>query len=289
VSAARRLFRFAQLEFPFLLGPADGRYLLRPPAAGEHAEPQHVLVLTTLGAPQRHALGSRRSRRRAAPDPAPAAVATGRATVIDVATPMTDQETAARWLAGTGEEELERSIAVLNHALHAFRLATADPYLAPVARRQALVARLGYGHGEQVADGDWTDARELVLRGSRRRRAKVLAPQARLAAALGGRENLLVCQELALRARLDLDQQRHREAALQLLVALDAAIAELQRDPAAAALAPRLKELRRQREVTAGAAQSALAGPLTAAERETVAATLEKIEAALRARALASA
>ncbi|MBV9748772.1 MAG: hypothetical protein JO157_08150 [Acetobacteraceae bacterium] len=135
-----------------------------------------------------------------------------------------------------------------------------------------------------MAEGDWTEARELILRGTRRRRAKVLAPQARLAAALAGREALLACEELALRTRLDLDQQRHREAALQLLVALDAAIAELQTDPAADALAPRLEELRRQREGTAGAAQSALAGPLTAAERESVEATLGSIEAALRAR-----
>ncbi len=287
--SAARLFRFAQLEFPWSLGPADGRYLLRASGEGEQTEPQHVLVLATLGARQRHVLASRRSRRRSTPDPAPALVATARATVIDVATPLDDRDTAARWLAGAGEEELEASVAVLNRALHAFRLATADPYLGPVARRQALVARVGYGHGEQVADGDWTDARELLLRGKRRRRAKVLEPQARLAAALAGREALLVCEELALRTRLDIDQQRHREAALQLLVALDAAIAELQTDPAAAALAPRLEELRGRREATAHAAQAALAGPLTAAERETVEATLESIAAALRARAAVNA
>ncbi len=301
MSAARPLFLFAQLEYPWPLGPTDGRYLLRVPGTSEQTEPpvpgtseqteppQHVLVLATLGAPQRHTLARSRSRRRAAPDPAPAPVATGRATVIDVATPLADRDAAARWLAAAGEEELEASVAVLNRALHAFRLATADPYLGPVARRQALVARLGYGHGEQVADGDWTDARELVLKGSRQRRAKVLAPQARLAAALGGREALLVCEELALRTRLDLDQGRHREAALQLLVALDAAIAELQTDPAADALAPRLEELRLQRELTAQAAQSALAGPLNADQRESVEGTLGRIEAALRARALGNA
>ena len=42
-------------------------------------------------------------------------------------------------------------LAVLNRALHAFRLATADPYINAVGRRQALVARVGYGAGEEGA------------------------------------------------------------------------------------------------------------------------------------------
>ena len=58
--------------------------------------------------------------------------------------------------------ELDQGIEVLNRALHAFRLVTADPYLHAVTRRQAIVARVGFGAGEQVADGLWTDARELV-------------------------------------------------------------------------------------------------------------------------------
>ena len=57
---------------------------------------------------------------------------------------------------------------VLNRALHAFRLVTADPYLHPVDRDQAIVARLGFGVGEQVADGLWTDAREIDGREPRR-------------------------------------------------------------------------------------------------------------------------
>jgi len=44
----------------------------------------------------------------------------------------------------------------------------------------------------------------------------------------------------------------------------------------------------RQREPVADAAQGALAGELTAVQRQTVEFTLERIEAALRARALAS-
>jgi hypothetical protein len=108
-----------------------------------------------------------------------------------------------------------------------------------------------------------------------------------LAAVLGGRERALACQELTLRGRLDLDHGRDREAALQVLVALDAALAELPSDPAAAALADRLAELRGQRDAMAQAAQAALAGPLDESSREVIAFTLGRIEAALRARAVA--
>jgi hypothetical protein len=97
---------------------------------------------------------------------------------------------------------------------------------------------------------------------------------------------VLVSEELVLRARVDVEQGRDREAALQVLVALDAALAELQIDGSADALAERLGDLRGQREAIARAAQSALAGPLPASDREAVEHTLGRIEAALRARAL---
>jgi hypothetical protein len=117
----------------------------------------------------------------------------------------------------------------------------------------------------------------------------VLAPQARLAAALNGRERSLASQELTLRARLDFDHGRTREAALQLLVALDAALAELTLDPTAEALADRLQELRGRREQTTAAAQAALAGPLDPEQLEGVAFTLKRLEAVFRARAVVSA
>lgn len=202
---------------------------------------------------------------------------------------LTSVEQAGTWLRGAGEDYLRSGLAVLNRALHAFRLVSADPDLHTVARHQALVARIGFGAGEQVADGLWTDARELVTRRPRERRAKLLAPQAHLAAVMGGRELALACQELALRARLDLAHGRDREAALQLLVALDAALAELSRDPSAPVLKDRLAELHAQREAVALASRLALAGPIDEPSRELVAFTLSRIEAALRARAVTSA
>jgi hypothetical protein len=210
--------------------------------------------------------------------------------VIDVGDPFEQESEARSWLKQAGEADLEDGIAVLNRALHAFRLVTADPYTHPVGRQQALVARVGFGAGEQVAEGLWADARELLPRRRRRQpRTTVLQPQARLAAVLGGREQALACEELALRARLDLDQGRDREAALQVLVALDAALAELAADPTAGTLADRLEELRGQRDAIAAAAQTALGAPLSAAEREVVTFTLSRIEAAFRARAVANA
>jgi hypothetical protein len=282
------LYRFAQVELPWALGPSDGRYLVRHDGEAE-AAPSHVIVFATLGAPERRRLSRRRRSRPAEPQPEPTPVVTGRATVIDVARPLRGGDEAAAWLRAAGERELEEALGTLNRALHAFRLVSADPYLHAVGRQQAIMARIGYGAGEQVADGLWADARELIARSARQRRARILTPQARLAGVLGARERALACEELTLRARLDLDHGRPREAALQLLVALDAALAELSGDSRAEVLAERLSELRGQREAVAGAAQSALMGSMSAAELQTVAFTVGRLEAALRAWSAASA
>ncbi|MCW2991244.1 MAG: hypothetical protein JWM73_1838, partial [Solirubrobacterales bacterium] len=152
-----RLFRFVQLEVPWPLGPDDGRYVVRR-HAGE--QPEHVLVLATLGAPQRRLLGAKKAR-NAEPEPEPTAVATGRATVIP-ATPLDTEEAAARWLKNAdGEAELAAALVVLNRALHAHRVALADPNAREVGRDDALVARIGFGAGEQVAEGRWSEALTL--------------------------------------------------------------------------------------------------------------------------------
>jgi hypothetical protein len=188
-----------------------------------------------------------------------------------------------------GEDDLAAGLAVMNRALHAFRVVTADPYLHEVDRTQALVARVGYGAGDEVARGQWSEARELSLPPGRRRRAANIEPQARLAAALNSRRPILACEELALRARADADHDRFREAALQLLVALDAALAELPLDPHADSLTDRIAELGERRSDIASAARAALAGPVDDESRSAVLATLGRLEAALRARAAVSA
>jgi hypothetical protein len=273
---------------PWALGPPDGRYLIRPEGAGPDAAPCHVLVLATLGAQERRRLGPVRRQYKAEPEPEPIPVTTARATVIDVGAPLDGSDQAGAWLRSAGEGELAEGLTVLNRALQAFRIAATDPHARGVARGDALVARLGYGAGEEVAEGRWTEARELVDpdRGNRRRR-RIPAAQARFAALLTGRQAALTSEELVLRARLDLDAGRERVAALQVLIALDAALAELATDPVAPGLTERLQELRGRHAGVASAAKAAATRSLGEAEREAVTHTLARLEAALRARVAA--
>ena len=271
-----------QVEVPWALGPADGRYLVRDP--GEEA-PSHVLVLATLGAPERRRLRARRRAGEAvSPEPSPAPVTTARATVID-ATPLSTAE-AERWLAASGDAEAEQALAQIARAVHAHRLASADPGVRAPTLAHALVVRAGYGAGEQVADGRWSAARELPPPvPGRRRRVAAIRPQERLAALLGGHVEALACEELALRAREDLDRGRPREAALQLRAALDAAVVELTREAGASAdLARRVEELRILRAELPASTEEALAAALAPDAREMLARPLQRLEAALRAR-----
>jgi hypothetical protein len=176
------------------------------------------------------------------------------------------------------------ALAVLNRALHARRVATADPFGAEVAPADAIVTRVGYGTGEEVAEGLWTAARELPAGERRIAREGALRPQERLAALLSGRDVALACELLALRARSDLDRGRDREAALQLEAALAAARAELAGWRELHGMPERLDELGALSDGVAGAAAAARAGTLDDAGREVVAAALGRLEAALRAR-----
>jgi hypothetical protein len=237
-------------------------------------EVRSVLVIGGLDAPRR----TRRRARRA--DPAPAAVETTRVTVIDAA-PLGDLDAADAWLSRAVDEPAisTDALAVANLAVAAHRLAAADPRLLDAALSWALVWRVGYGTGEQVADGDWESARDLPLPKPKR---SMFAPEERVAAVLGGREVALACEELALRARGDLEHGRTREAALQLSVALDAALAEL--EVWRGTLAPRLDELAALRDGVAAAAAAALQGGLEPERVATVETALGRLEAALRAR-----
>ncbi len=76
-----------------------------------------------------------------------------------------------------------------------------------------------------------------------------------------------------------------REAALELRVALEAALAEL--DPADAGMAERIEDLRERRGAVGDAANAALAGELPADLAAAVGETLERLAAALRARTAA--
>jgi hypothetical protein len=245
---------------------------------GHAGEPEHVLVTATLGAPQRRLLGNR--PRPAGTEPMP--VPTARATLVE-ATPFDSEDAAAAWLKAGGEDEIDAAIVVLNRVLHLQRTAAADAFVREVARGQALVARVGYGEGEEVAHGRWTEATTFPNpREARGRRAAALRPQERLAALLGGRDAPLAAEELALRARQDLIAGRRREAALQLRIALEAALAEL--EPWREQLGERLDGLRDARGAVGDAANAALQGGIDDGTAEDVDRILEQLEGALRAR-----
>jgi hypothetical protein len=238
---AARLFLFVQMEFPWQLGPADGRYLLRGYADGE---PERVVVLETVGAAR--AVGRLAARRRPPvdPKPEPETVASTRATMIDPVSVSAERQAQA-WLAELdAEREARTATAALNRMLASYRVATADPHLHELTPARALIVRAGWGEGEQVAYGDWLHARELRA-------------QEHLAALLGAREPLLLCEELALRARHDLDAGRVRHAALELDHAYAAALGEL-REERAADLGKRVEELAELRPSVARAARAAL-------------------------------
>jgi hypothetical protein len=270
-----------QLELPWALGPRDGRYVLRR-HAGEDAE--SVLVLRTLGAPQRRTLRRRRAR-ATDPEPEPIAVPTTRATLIDAA-PFEGEEDARSWLDGADAEALVAdALRAVNRVLYLHRVASADNAARDVGRSQALAVRIGYGAGEQVADGRWTRALTLPdPRTAGRASAALLRPQERLAAMLSGRDVALACEELTLRAREDADAGRTREAALTLRGALDAALAELVPWTDRADIGRRLEELRELRGGVDAVAARALESGLEDDEAATIEQTLSRLEAALRAR-----
>lgn len=269
-----------QFEFPWALGPADGRYVVREAA---EAPPTHVLVLVTLGAPERRRLRVRRGRATSPPEPPPTPVTTARATVVD-ALPVPHEE-AERWLAEAGTSEAEAALALVARAVRAHRVASGDAGVREPALGQALVVRVGHGRGEQVAAGRWSAARELAPAHARQRRTSGLLPQERVAALLGGHAHTLVCEELTLRARQDLDAGQLRQAALQLQTALAAALVELPVAADASADMPaRVADLHERAPAIARLADAALGGALPADEGTVLGETLQRLEAALRAR-----
>ena len=171
---------------------------------------------------------------------------------------------------------------MLNRALHAHRAARADPAARDVTHGSALVVRLGFGSGDQVAEGRFQQGWELP-RDVKKVRRTMEAPDERFAALLGGREIVLACEELVLRARSDTDAGRTREAALQARIALESLLSEMPKLPDA-----RRRPLEGDRDPVGEAANTALRGPLDASASEAVGAALGRMEAALRAHRLGS-
>jgi hypothetical protein len=282
-----RLFGFTQFEFAGTLAVADGRYVVRNDGG------ERVLVLETLGAPAPPRRRRRRAREAEADAPRPA-LPLARATAVRASEPFAGEEEADRWLADVSSEEeaVDRLVAeglgLLNLALHAHAVASGDPHVQALTARRALTVRLGYGSGEEVANGEFSAAREVDTEAGpatrRQQRAEELRPQERLAAVLGGRERLNACETLLLRARADLDSSRNREAALQLRVGLEALLVELRGALSDSGHDEDMVTLEARRHEVGDLANAALQGDLNAAQLETLGDTQAICERILRRR-----
>jgi hypothetical protein len=282
-----KLFGFAQLDFAGTMSLADGRYLERAD------DEEQVLVIRTLGAvPQPH---RRRLRAKGVdPEPSAAPLPLARATAIRAFAPFADEDAARRWLDEatqadeTADEIVADAIALLNRALHAQWVAAAEQHSHELSPERAVAVRIGFGAGEEVAEGRFTEAREVDVWATgasrRRRREEGMRPQERVAAVLGGRERLDVCETLLLRARADFDAGREREAALQLRVGLEALLAELGGASADEGQAEDLATLEENRSEASAAAEAALAGELPAERLGQVEELLAVCERVLRRR-----
>jgi hypothetical protein len=239
-----RIYPFVQVEMPFELGVPDGRWMVRDHRS---MEVQQVLVLRTIhakpankrrayerSAHERNAdkrnADKRNADKRHADEPQEVPITS--ITIVS-ATALEDETAARHWLDHLDPaEEAQTAFVALNTLLRAHRIAAADPYAHEVAPAQGLALRAGFGVGEQVAEGRSQQTRRLQLprprRWQRGRRAAILRSQERLARLLSSSQGALLCEELALRARLDLDNGCLALAAGELERGLSVALTELE-------------------------------------------------------------
>lgn len=216
------LIPFVQLEFAGALGLPDGRYLSR------EEEGDRVLIVQLFGAPKPPGRLAPRTRPVEPEDEDTVPV-----TRLTVAFPerFTGERDAKRWLEGVAGDAQERAAAVrsatllVNRALSALRAGAQDPLVQEVGATRALAIRIGFGDGDAIAVGRWSEAREIAP--PRRGRLDDVDPQERVAAVLSGRERVHPAETLLERARLDAQQGRLQEAGF----GLDAARMALKAEP----------------------------------------------------------
>ncbi len=81
-----------------------------------------------------------------------------------------------------------------------------DPLIQDVGATRALKVRIGYGEGEALAEGRFSEARDVPP--PRRGRLDDIDPLSRVAAVLAGRDEVHPAETLLERARLDPSQGR---------------------------------------------------------------------------------
>lgn len=213
-----------------------------------------MLVIDVEGAlppPRRRRRKAKRVERR---ESVPA-VSISTVTVILASIPFPGESEASDWLAAAiGEESsvdlLGETLEALDRALAAEAAATGRPYVGAIGLDDIIAARIGYGDGDRVSDGDYLEAFEIDARGGtarpRRERLSRTRPLARIAAIIGERDHAAACEFLVPRVRSDLDGGRVMSAALVIEVAVRATIIELDTvldDPEHSADLDRLEEM----------------------------------------------
>jgi hypothetical protein len=261
------LFPFVQLEFTHALGPDAGRDVIAGDEAGAssaEAVPDGIgradlLLIQVVGARTASEGGIIRRRTRAArpekdPEPVPLALA-----MLIRARARAGSERDAQALLrkiDSSEAEQESWIGAalddLNQAIRAYRAAAVDPYVTEVTRSDPRRVRIGYGTGAEVYDGNWTAAITIPApRGPRLSRGDRLGPTEAVAGVLSRRAFALDCEDLAMRALLDVDRGRTRAAAVQLRAAFELFWAEISNEISPADVAKRIEALRaREKDVT---------------------------------------
>jgi hypothetical protein len=101
--------------------------------------------------------------------------------------------------------------------MSALRAGARDPLVQEIGASRALAVRIGHGTGDELAEGRWSEARELPRR--KGGRLENVEAQSRVAAVLAGRDEVHPAETLILRA----DSTRSRAGRPRLVDRLRAA------------------------------------------------------------------
>jgi hypothetical protein len=144
--------------------------------------------------------------------------------------------------------------------------------------------RVGYGSGKLAFEGAWDRAVEVPRPQAPKvkREVRLLREQG-LAAVLSGAASTLEAEELVLRAVLDVEQGRHRAAALGLCAGFELLRGELAAEPLAPAARRRLTEAEASADALAAVATRALRGSLAVEDQAGLRELLERVGAVIDA------
>lgn len=140
--------------------------MVRDEAGPDAPYRERVMVVQAYGVPNPIRRPRRRRKAKAVDHAAPETVPVLRVTVAG-SDRFADQKGASTWLDEIADDVEHRAdyardgLDAFNRALDALHELTEDPAIGPVDIGSSLAVRIGFGTGDQVADGEWTEARQL--------------------------------------------------------------------------------------------------------------------------------